>query len=137
MKTKKILLLLVAYITTAMVAFSEPPKQQNPPLNTTSDNTEKSGTSILRLVKSGSAVKRSPSRNFLELYYERGVLTVLSSTREGEITISLKNNENLETIDIEGIIIGESVYIDLDFGFYNVLIEDCNNNTYSGELVIE
>lgn len=137
MKTKKILLLLVAFLSTALVGFSEPPKQQNPPSNTSSEKTDKSGISVLRLVRYGSAGKRAPSRNSIELYYENGVLTVLSSTMEGEISITLTNNENLETIPAEGILLGESVFINLDYGSYYVIAEDSNNNTFTGEMLIE
>ena len=80
--------------------------------------------------------RRMPSRNFLELSYSDGVLSLASYTYEGEFSIQLDNTETGESIAIPSISVGESVNAELPCGIYNVSVTGSDGLSFYGCLEI-
>lgn len=132
MKARKLLLLVVMCLTTFLTGFGEPEKPKEK-----KDTTPKTGTGILRLVSRDSGKKRLPSKNFLDLYYEDGVLTLESTTTDGEFSIDLINLATSQTEYIPAISTGESICVDLDCGIYDITAESNGSATYAGQMEIQ
>jgi len=77
-----------------------------------------------------------PSRNFLEIYYENGMLTLDSETMDGSFSLEIAGDENSVYEVIPSMEIGESVSIDLELGQYNVTATDVNGMQFAGDMIV-
>lgn len=98
--------------------------------------TPSTGDAILLELYEDSFRKRMPSRNFLQLSYSDGLLSLASYTYEGEFTIQLDNVETGETVVIPSIFVGESINIELPCGIYNVSLTGSDSLSFYGYLEI-
>lgn len=78
-----------------------------------------------------------PSRNYLEVVYEDGFLTLLSNSYEGEFDVQLYNRGNGETICNHSIMIGSGFDINLDSGEYEVTAMNSDGSIFYGIMYIE
>jgi len=127
---KTLLLLPAVCLASSFSGFSgenQPKKQETP--------TQK-GDGILLLVYKSSNRKRMPSRNFLEIYYENGMLTLESETADGSFSLEIAGDENSVYEVIPSIETGESVSIDLELGQYSVTATDINGMQFAGEMCV-
>jgi len=129
-KFKTNLLLLTVCLTSALSGFSEekrPPKTESP---------TKNGEGILLLVYKSSNKKRMPSRNFLEIRYDDGLLTLESETMDGSFSLEIAGDENSVYEVIPSMEIGESVSIDLELGQYSVTATDINGMQFASDMIV-
>lgn len=127
---QKILLLLILFMASAVSGFGE---DQSQPQQGSSGN---SGDGILDRLHSDSMRKRMPSRNFLLLNYENGLLSLQSETTEGVFSLELVNSDTSQTYTISSIAVGDCYAIDLEIGYYEVAATDSYDCAYSGNLTI-
>ncbi|MDE6549641.1 MAG: hypothetical protein K2L22_11655 [Muribaculaceae bacterium] len=64
--------------------------------------------------------KRMPSRDYLEVMYENGVLSLSSNSYEGNFSLSFINIESGESHEVPSIFVGETISIFLPCGEYEV-----------------
>ncbi len=122
-------MLMLGLMTSVLVGFSEQTPTQN-------HATSKKGDSILIAQSKDLDRKRMPSRNFLEIYYEEGVLSLQSQTLEGEFSMQFSNNETGDFEYVPVISVGECVPIDPDYGSYSVSAVSSTGMELSGEMSV-
>lgn len=105
------------------------------PANAETDKTPKGGA-ILTQEEVNPLRKRMPSRNFLQLSYSDGMLNLTSYTYEGEFSIQLENIKTRESVVVPSIFVGESIYIELPCGIYNVTVSGSDSLSFYGCLEI-
>lgn len=115
--------------TSILSGFSEQTPTQN---QTKSQN----GEGLLKEINKGSIKKRIPSRNFIEVYYENGLLTLQSESASGVYDIELVSSEADSNHTVLGMSIGESIVIDLECGSYYVTANGNDTSTFAGSLLI-
>ena len=76
--------------------------------------------------------KRMPSRNYLEVIYSNGVLSLHSETYEGVFSLQFDSSRSVETYVVPFINVGESVAIELESGIYKVTAEGEGGIVLSG-----
>ena len=103
---------------------------------TTDDNSSADSSAILTTVGHGSIRKRIPSKNYLELVYSYGVLTLSSDVYEGEFSLKFANTETGECITIPSIYVGGSINIELPCGVYDVSAIGSDSLSFYGCLEI-
>lgn len=131
MKTTKLLLIVAALMATAIAGWSQTTSGKKEPAQTNK------GIAIIRTVKSGSAKKRTPSRQMIELSYDNGFIAVESSTYEGVLEIEFIDQQSgMVSADIE-IATGQGVNCYLDNGTYDVTAHGWEGSEFAGELTIE
>lgn len=96
-----------------------------------------SGTGILDLPKKDPDIKRSPSRNHLEVVYETGMLTLLSDTYEGEFSMNLMDSESGFCYEVPSMSIGDSIVLYLPIGEYQVEALSDDGMIFKGLLTIK
>jgi len=128
-KSLRLLMLLVVCLTSAATGHSEP--------NTvTTQSSTKKGDGILDSIRKIPQRKRMPSRNFLEIHYENGMLTLESETMDGCFSLEIAGEENSVYEVIPSMEIGESVSIDLELGQYSITATDVNGMQFAGEMCV-
>lgn len=103
-------ILMIVVVMTSSLAFADDG----------SNNQSSKGKAVLDQISGSSNIKRTPSMKFLELQYSSGMLSLFSNYYEGEFSILLVNNKNLESHTFPSMSVGESVCIVLDLGEYDV-----------------
>ena len=78
-----------------------------------------------------------PSRDYLEVVYADGFLTLFSYFYDGEFSLKFDNCETSESYEIPCIEVGGSVSIDIMSGTYSVIAEDSDGRILSGCINIE
>lgn len=131
MKTTKLLLIVAAIMATAIAGWSQTTSGKKEPAQTNK------GMAIIRKAKSGSAKKRTPSRQMIELSYDNGFIAVESSTYEGVLEIEFIDQQSgMVSADIE-IATGQGINCYLDNGTYDVTAHGWDETEFAGELNIE
>ena len=123
-------LLALVMMTTSFMAVAE---SSEAPKNSPSSGR---GSIVLNSQYKYPNGKRLPSRNFLQLSYSDGLLSLASYTYEGEFTIQLDNVETGDSVVVPSIFVGESINIELACGFYNVSVTGVDNLSFYGCLEI-
>ena len=91
-----------------------------PVIASSDKSSQSSGDTILTQYENDPLRKRMPSRNFLEVIYLDGFITIDSYYYEGEFSLSLENCESGECYEVSSIQVGESVPLTLPCGEYQV-----------------
>ena len=108
----KLIVMLVIMLTSLPVAAaSESSSSTDQPAN---------GAAVLFLQSKIPRTKRMPSKNHLDVVYSDGMVSLISDTYEGEFSLSFKNTLSGESQDIPSIMVGESVFLELMCGEYQV-----------------
>lgn len=129
-KTNFGLVLLSVFIMTALPIFADSDSSQN------TSPSSKSGDAVLQIKSDKPIIKRSPSKNVLEIIYSDNMLSLTSNYYEGEFTIRFESYETGETVTVPSIFVGDICDIDLDCGEYTVSAERSDGLSFSGYLEI-
>ena len=128
-KISKKLMLGLIVITTMVPVFADSGSS-----NTSNNSTN--GGALLDLLAKDPKTKRVPSRNYLEIVYSYGMLTLSSNVYEGEFSFCFDNIETGESVIVPSIYVGESINIELPYGVYNVIATGSDSLSFYGCLEI-
>lgn len=95
-----------------------------------------SGGGILDSLKIPSDRKRMPARNFLEVYYENGLLSLNSETVQGTFSLEIVSNETRQTYEIPNCNVGDSILLYLNEGEYEVTAMGTDDLIFTGIICI-
>lgn len=124
------LVLLSVFIMAAIPIFADSDSSQN------TSPSSKSGDAVLQIKSDKPIIKRSPSKNVLEIIYSDNMLSLTSNYYEGEFTIRFESYETGETVTVPSIFVGDICDIDLDCGEYTVSAERSDGLSFTGYLEI-
>lgn len=125
MKSKLIKLILSVFIGILVLSLF--------PIESRADNGSSSGgDALLTQQVTNPLRKRMPSRNYLEVTYENGVLSLSSESYEGDFSLTFINIEAGESYEVSSIFVGEAISVDLLCGEYEVLAIGPDGLVFSG-----
>lgn len=91
------------------------------PVESYADNGSQSGgDALLTQQEISPDKKRMPSRNYLEVVYENGSLSLFSGCYEGSFSLSFVNLDSGEGYEVPAVSVGGSISIELPCGEYEV-----------------
>ncbi len=118
----KRILILFGVLLMSLTGLAEP----------SSSDPSGNGDAVLVIVETNPIKKRIPSRNFLEVTYSEGSLTLSSNFYEGEYSIQFVNIASGESLLIPSISVGETVTFDLIMGEYEIRAENSEGQIFNG-----
>lgn len=129
-KILKILLMFAICVSSAVMCFAEGQSTPSTPSPTVS------GGGILESLKTPSTRKRMPSRDFIEVSFENGLMSLHSENVQGLFNVQLINSETSQTCEILNFNVGDFMMLELNAGQYEVIATSTDNSIYSGIIYI-
>lgn len=130
MKKLRRIFAIMSIVMCWLPGFSTPEsKQPSKPTN--------NGSAILTTVTKGQQIKRAPSKTLLELQYSEGCLTLSSYSYEETFTITATNTSTGTIYTVPSIHTGESIYLVIDNGYYEIMASSTDNRIFFGEMLVE
>lgn len=129
-KFRKILLMLAISISSLAVCFADGQS------TTPTQSPTKSGGGILESLKTPSTRKRMPSQNFIEVYYENGLLSLHSDNVQGTFNLQVINSESNQSYEIPNLDVGDFILQELNSGQYEITATSMDRDVYSGIIYV-
>ncbi|MDE6650370.1 MAG: hypothetical protein K2K45_10625 [Muribaculaceae bacterium] len=105
-------------------------------MNASDRSNQSGGDAILTEEGKDPLRKRMPSRNYLEVIYSNGVISLLSETYEGVFSLQFDSSKSRETYAVPFINVGESAALELESGTYKVTAEGEGGIVLSGTMEV-
>lgn len=127
---QKFIILVVLCLMSVTSGYSETGNQP-------SHQKTKDGIGRLDKLTTNSTRKRMPTRDFIDCYYDNGMLTLTSEINISQLSLEIVSTESFQSYTIPAISIDEPVEIDLDYGEYEVIASSEDNTSYRGIILIQ
>lgn len=127
---QRCLLIVILYMTSVVSGYCDQQSQPKP-------QEPKDGEGRLEKIKSGSIRKRIPSREFLEIYYDNGFISIQSETCQGSFSLEMSCDSSMRSYGVPAITIGESLSFEIECGEYEVTAVRSDGTTFKGLLLIQ